>query len=163
MKRFCFLMVIAVLFVSAVFGQSPADRNSAPRRGFDRAAPDAVTINGTLQLEKGFIAVSSGDKVYYVPRLTRYIGFIEGLKEGAVVSIEGYTYNNFIFPLNVTLNGKSYDFAMKRPEPMNDRNRPLPDRRRDAVPRWKAPERNGPRWGIPGPNWGFYGPGGNRR
>jgi hypothetical protein len=155
-------MAIAVLFAGAVFGQSPADKNSVPRRDIRRPAPEAVTINGTLQLEKGFIAVSSGDKVYYVPRLTRYIGFIEGLKEGAIVSVEGFTFKNFILPLKVTLNGKSYDFAMKRPEPKNDRGRSLPDRR-DAVPRWKAPERDGPRWGIPGPNWGFYGPGGNRR
>jgi hypothetical protein len=166
-------MVIAVLFAGAVFGQSPTDKNSVPRRNFGRAAPETVTINGTLQLEKRFIAVSSDDNVYYMPMLSRYIGFIEGLKEGAVVSVEGYIYNNFIFPSKVNINGKSYNFAMNRPDLRNDRSRPFPDWRNSAPgwggpccvgPGWESiPGRSEPRWGVQSPNWGFYGPGRNRR
>jgi hypothetical protein len=159
MKRFCFLMAITVLIAGTVFGQSPGDRNSAPSRDFRRAAPEMSTINGTLQLEKGIIAVASSGDIYYVPMLTRYIGFIEGLKEGAVVSVEGYTFRNFIQPLKVTINGKSYDFAVNGPDFWDGRNMPRSNGRNFA------PGCCGPGWGGPGPGpgWGFYGPGWNRR
>jgi hypothetical protein len=53
--------------------------------------------------------------------LTRYIGFIDGLKEGAAVTLEGYALpspqNNpvkFLHIQKMTLNGKDYDLAMPR-------------------------------------------------
>ena len=78
------------------------------RRGFARS----VTVTGTLQLQNGTIAVTDENKVYYVPSLERYIGFIEGLKEGAQVNMEGYIAgnSNYIQPSKITINGKSYDF-----------------------------------------------------
>jgi hypothetical protein len=54
----------------------------------------SVTVTGTLQLQNGTIAVSNGNTVYYVPSLERYIGCIDGLKEGAQVTIQGYVYGN---------------------------------------------------------------------
>jgi hypothetical protein len=42
--------------------------------------------------------------------LTRYIGFINGLKEDAKISIEGFMFRNIIHPLKVTVADKSYDF-----------------------------------------------------
>ena len=102
MKKIIFFLLIAVLVVGTV---------SAQNRNDSRRNNSTVTIDGTLQLEKGAIAVSSGDSVYYVPSLTRYIGFIDGLKEGASVSVEGYEYRNVLYPVKVTIAGKSYDFA----------------------------------------------------
>jgi hypothetical protein len=51
---------------------------------------------------------------YYVPVLTKYIGFIEGLKEGVRVSVLGYVSGNVLQASQVTLNGKSYDFQSPR-------------------------------------------------
>jgi hypothetical protein len=100
-KLFIFLF-IAVLFAGTVSAQSRTDRgrNSV-----------LVTVEGILKLQRGFIAVESGEASYLVPELTRYIGFIEGLKEGAKVSVEGYAFGNTIHPAKVTIAGKSYDFA----------------------------------------------------
>jgi hypothetical protein len=73
-------------------------------------AAQSRTVNGTLQLQNGLIAVQDGTAIYFVPMLERYIGFIEGLKEGSRISIEGYVSGNYIEPLKITINGKSYDF-----------------------------------------------------
>jgi len=86
------------------------ERNEFPNWNNRQRELKPVTIDGTLQLKDGFVAVESGDSVYYVPLLTRYIGFIEGLKEGANVSVEGRLFRNFIQPTKITLNNKSYDF-----------------------------------------------------
>jgi len=110
MKRLGIFLLAAVLFAGTVFAQ---DRNNRQDRDNRQRNNRIVTIDGTLQLEKGFVAVASGDSVYYVPMLTRYIGFIEALKEGTQVSVEGYEFRKFIHPTKVTLAGKSYDFVAK--------------------------------------------------
>jgi len=106
-KKLLICLFISALFAGTVFAQN---RDSRPG-GNDRKSEVAkVTVEGVLKLEKGVIAVASGDSVYYVPKLTRYIGFIDGLKEGAKVSVEGSQFNEVIRPVKVTINGKSYDF-----------------------------------------------------
>jgi hypothetical protein len=76
----------------------------------------ALAAEGTLGLQNGVIVLTSGDTVYAVPALSRYVGFIEGLKEGARVSIEGYSgAYNLIYPSRITLNGKTYDLAPNPP------------------------------------------------
>ena len=110
MKRFCIVLLIAIFTAGTVFAQSK-------EKGGRDKKPDPVTIEGTLTLEKGIISLTSGDNVYFIPRLSRLAGFIDGLKEGAKVSVQGYVFKNFIQPEKVTLNGKSYDFpksGMKR-------------------------------------------------
>jgi hypothetical protein len=103
MKKFLIFLFAAVLAVGTVSAQ---DRNE--RQRVNPRTPQ--NIEGTLKLEKGFIAVQSGESVYYVPMLTRYIGFINGLKEDAKVSIEGFLFRNIIHPVKVTIADKSYDF-----------------------------------------------------
>jgi hypothetical protein len=106
-KRLAFFLFISVLFAGTVFAQNKDNRQNRNDR---RQEVTNVTIEGVLKLEKGIVAVASGDSVYYVPILSRYIGFIEGLKEGTKVSVEGSKINDFIRPVKVTINGKSYDF-----------------------------------------------------
>jgi hypothetical protein len=101
MKRFCLLMSFIILLTGTVIAQT---RNNRQRE------PNKVTIEGTLKLERGVIAVASGENVYYIPILTRYIGFIEGLKEGSNITVEGSAFRNFIHPSKVNIGGKSYDF-----------------------------------------------------
>jgi len=99
MKKVGFLLVIAFMAAGAVFAQ-----------GWGNVS-QRITVNGTLQLQNGQIALASGNAVYFVPSLGRYIGFIDGLKEGAGVSIDGYASGNYLEPSKVTINGKSYDFS----------------------------------------------------
>ncbi|GHT65863.1 hypothetical protein FACS1894110_08570 [Spirochaetia bacterium] len=78
-------------------------------------AAETVTVSGTLQLINGEIAVAQGGNTYYPSGLSRYVGFIDGLKEGASVKLEGNTallkYTTNVYFLRVTkltLNGKEY-------------------------------------------------------
>lgn len=107
MKKSVALLFIAILITGTVFAQDKAGRPNANNR---QREINSVTIDGTLKLEKGSVAVQSGDSVYLVPLLNRYINFINGLKEGAKVSVEGINFRNFIMPKKVTIEGKSYDF-----------------------------------------------------
>jgi hypothetical protein len=52
----------------------------------------AETLRGNLALIDGQIAIQTQDTVYYIPRLGRLAGFIDGLKEGAAVVLEGQSY-----------------------------------------------------------------------
>jgi len=124
MKKILVCLVIAILIAGTVFAQPIKEQRTplAPNENSDKAREipqpksnrmredNSVTVEGTLKLEKGFVAVENKDTVYLVPMLNRYIGFISGLKEGANVSVEGYKFNNVIRPSKVTIEGKPYDF-----------------------------------------------------
>ncbi|MDR0447439.1 MAG: hypothetical protein LBH07_02095 [Treponema sp.] len=101
MKKLCFVLVIVFLVIGTVTAQG---------RGNPRGAyTQTITVEGTLQLQNGHIAVSTGNMVYFVPSLERYIGFIESLKEGARITIMGNVSGNILQPVQMTINGKTYD------------------------------------------------------
>jgi hypothetical protein len=101
MKKIGFLLVIAF----AALGVVSAQGWGSPWGGM--AQP--VTVEGTLQLQNGQIALSTGNAVYFVPALTRYVGFIDGLKEGARVSVSGYASGNVLQAAQITVSGRAYD------------------------------------------------------
>ncbi|MDR0475925.1 MAG: hypothetical protein LBH43_19945 [Treponema sp.] len=87
-----------------------------------RKAPEKISISGVLGIAKGHIAVKSGDTTYYLTGLNRYMGFIDGLKEGASVKLEGYSRKirngdsdneAYMRVSQLTLNGKTYDLETK--------------------------------------------------
>jgi len=99
-------LVLMCLFV-AIIGCSIFAQTNTP----------TTTIRGTLGLSGGRISVVSGNITYYVNGLSRFVGFIDGLKEGAQVSLDGYAaaptvegqnYRAF-YPVTLTLNGKNYE------------------------------------------------------
>jgi hypothetical protein len=102
MKKITFLVVLALILCGITFAQT---------------APATSVVNGTLGLSGGRIILKSGDTSYYTRGLERFIGFIDGLKEGAQVSIEGYVSppsregatESLLFPIKLTLNGKEYE------------------------------------------------------
>ena len=96
MKKLGFVLVIAFLAIGGISAQN-------------RGNSQSITIEGTLQLQNDQIVVSTGNAVYFVPELGRYVGSIDGLREGARVSIAGYASGNYLQPVQMTLNGKSYD------------------------------------------------------
>ena len=125
-KRFIIFLLISLVVTGAVF---PQDRSI--RQGVD----SSQTIEGVLKLERGIVAVQSGDSVYYVPLLNRYIGFINDLKEGTNVSVEGYVFRNIVHPRKLTLNDKSYDFNINVPGFLSElRNNFLTPERRNITP-----------------------------
>jgi hypothetical protein len=99
MKKIVLVMAIALAAVGIVSAQS--------RNGVQTAS-----VQGTLGLQNGVIVLSSGNMVYYVPELSRYVGFIDALKEGAQVKVEGWQMGNgYITPSKITVGGKDYDLS----------------------------------------------------
>ena len=107
MKKLGLVLVITCLVIGTVFAQNQEKERRSP--------PQSITVEGTLQLQNGMIAIKSGETVYYVPMLQRYVGFIEALKEGNTISVEGYAFKNFLRPTKVALGGKTYDFPNAGP------------------------------------------------
>jgi len=144
MKRivlFCMLAVCAIALVSAqgnnrrredAFRGGPhshAWNRDSPRKVLP--PPESVNVSGNLTIAQGMIAVISNDVTYLAMSLNRYTGFIDGLKEGAAVTLEGYALpspqNDKVKLLRVqkmTLNGKDYDLAWPRRDmPMKRQHR----------------------------------------
>ena len=127
MKKSAIFLLLSLIIAGLVSAQPIRDqRDSTPRTNNDlrrEVVPpnrenqfeyNPVTINGTLKLQRGLIAIESGDAVYYVPMLNRYVGFINGLSEGTRVSVEGLQFRNFIRPIKITIEDRSYDFPAHR-------------------------------------------------
>ena len=120
MKRFIILLSIAVLIAGSMFAQERGvrpDFQNRQERQNQLNQPNrqrentAVTIEGTIKIDKGFITLESGDSKYFVPLFSRYAGSIEGIKDGAKVSVEGYSFKNMIQPNKAEIDGKSYIFV----------------------------------------------------
>lgn len=115
MKRILIIVAAGLIAAGSLSAQAfgPA---SAPASQTQNV--QTVKVEGKLALVNGMIAVQSGGKTYYVGGLNRLIGFIDGLKEGASVKLEGYAFALPGAPeylhLQVTklsFNGKDYDLS----------------------------------------------------
>ena len=132
MKRtvsFFLLAFCAIAVISAQTrnrqGQDSFQRGPAPprqwERGEQRRTPrqnvETVNVSGNLTITQGMISVSSNDSTYLVMGLSRYIGFIDGFKEGAAVTLEGYVLpsrndnTRILWAQKMTFNGKDYDLG----------------------------------------------------
>jgi hypothetical protein len=84
---------------------------------YAQTAPEISTVSGTLGLSGGRIILKSGDTTYYPRGLERFVGFIDGLKDGAQAAIEGYVSlpslegatERLLFPVKLTIGGKDYE------------------------------------------------------
>ena len=95
-------------------------------RNFPQAATETVTVSGALSIAYGRPALESGEVTYIIAGLNRLAGFVDGLKEGAQITIEGAAISmqkesqiKFLRPVKLTLNGKTYDMALPRNELQN--------------------------------------------
>jgi hypothetical protein len=100
------------------------DRSDGPRR--TQLAAERLTVTGTLGLSRGAIVLETGDQIWYVPGLQRHVGFIDGLKDGAAATLEGWGVKTsrpdedggttgFFRVVKLTLNGKDYDVGSTGP------------------------------------------------
>jgi hypothetical protein len=85
MKKTVLVTVLALAIVGGVFAQVSGAQNSADKKG-----PEKVTLNGVLDIKGGRIALENSGVTYYLMGLDRFIGFIDGLKAGAAVTLEGF-------------------------------------------------------------------------
>jgi hypothetical protein len=133
MKRVVLIALLVLGFVTLVSAQ-----NRLPR-----VSTEKVTVQGGLTIVQGSLAVKSGDITYLTMGLQRFIGFIDGLKDGAMVTLEGnaitspYNANTkYLLVSKLTIAGKDYDVGMPQmsaPRPM------LPNRRQALPPRPQQP------------------------
>ena len=143
--------ILFVLMILGLAAMVSAQDGEAGRERRSRQAPEPVTVSGSMVVARGIPALKSGDVTYYVSGINRLIGFVDGLKEGAQVSIEGIVIP---FPRNenvkvlhsskLTVSGKTYDLA-----PMGMNLHPMmgPGRwgnNQNRSPQGPAPRRNAP-------------------
>jgi len=114
--------------------QNRAPRNNRNEQNREpRMVTERVAVSGNLIIAGGMIAVKSNDITYYAIGLNRFTGFIDGLKEGAFVSLEGLAMSSprdnkskFLRVQKMTLSGKEYDlelpFRNMSPPPARDRD-----------------------------------------
>ena len=154
MKRKITLFLLAAGVAAISFAQGWGGNGNQ-----NRLPPaETVTVSGSMIVAHGFPAVKSGDVTYLVSGLSRLLGFVDGLKEGAQVTIEGSAISiqrdgslKFLRPSKITLSGKTYDLAMPgtnrgdfNPDTMMPRwNNPLPPRNFNRQP--NPPQRQAPR------------------
>jgi hypothetical protein len=104
MKKIILALIIAILVIGTISAQP---RGGAPQP----TQPQTTTIEGTLQLRNGRIAVSTTDSIVFVPGLIRYAGFIEGIKDGARISVTGFAFGDILRPVQFTVDGKTHELA----------------------------------------------------
>lgn len=118
--------LLALVIASLIVGGSLAAQNMMPRNSGVGPAPalqqgEVTKIEGRLELVNGFIAIKSRDKTYYLRGIQHLIGFVDGLKEGAQVKIEGYAVELAVAPeyahmrvTKLTLGSKEYDVSQRQ-------------------------------------------------
>ena len=120
MKRKILFFLLAIAVAAIASAQGP-DRMQQFQRQAPRQLPpsEAVTVSGSMIVAHGFPAVQSGDVTYLVRGISRLTGFVDGLNEGAEVTIEGQAMSisrdgslKFLQPTNLSILGRSYDLAM---------------------------------------------------
>ena len=129
MKRTILFFILALCAITLVSAQGnnrrgqgfPGEPKSSWGRGYQRnspPSPEETSVSGNLTIAQGMIAVIDKDTTYLAMGLNRFVGFIDGFKEGAAVTLEGYALANpqeknvkCIHVQKMSLNGKEYDLA----------------------------------------------------
>jgi hypothetical protein len=132
MKKIGMFAFAALIATGLAFAQTGDQPNAGPKTGARFTPPEKSSISGNLGISRGMLSLESDGILYYVRGLDRFIGFIDGLKEGAALSLEGYAFDSPRLPgskifrvTELRLNGKSYDLAPPVEEkPRRFENRP---------------------------------------
>jgi len=137
MKKALIAVAIAFLVIGAAsaqpfaqqsrpwFGQQGMGQMNVPSygRGYNLPAQNTIvlekiTLEGNLELVDSRVAIKKDNKTYFVMIPNRLYGFVDGLKEGASVKIEGSSHeivgvkDSFaVRAETLTLNGKTIDLG----------------------------------------------------
>jgi hypothetical protein len=164
MKRI--VLFLSILGAAALLGAQEQPGENRPGQASRGRAVETVTLGGILALEQGRIALKSGEDRYFVAGIRPLVGFVEGLKEGAAVTVEGTVLPapggyKVLHAQKLSLGGKTYELPQRhrlRPDLADEGGTPGRDGRRDGRPGWGAkPDWNGEPgrcgrqgWGSPG-------------
>jgi hypothetical protein len=117
----CVLLAVAAGFAAA---QAAGPGRGNPRDSGPGDRPnrfEEVAVTGQLGVDQGRIVLTDKDSSYYVMGLGQLIGFVEGLKEGASVTLAGYVFTSprdqavkVLQVSKLTLNGKDYEISRPR-------------------------------------------------
>jgi hypothetical protein len=138
MKKALVAMAIAFVLIGAVSAQPWVQNtqpwSASPRMGQGNTpglgqgygmhvqaatiAFEKISLEGTLALIDTRVAIQKDGKTYFVMIPDRIFGFVDGLKEGANVKIEGYSReipglkDNFVVHVDtLTVNGRTIDLS----------------------------------------------------
>jgi hypothetical protein len=118
MKRTVLFFLLALVAAGFIFAQT----GNGQGRSFTPPA-EKITVNGALTIAQGMIAVKDGDITYLVPSLGRFVGFIDGLQEGARVTLEGSAMGRpsdakikSLFVSKLTIGTREYDLGQAGPQ-----------------------------------------------
>lgn len=116
MKKLVVLAVVALTACGAIFAQTVPVPYGSP--AYAQTTAPLVKVDGKLTLINGIIGIKSGSKTYYLPMLQRLSGFVDGIKDGASVKVEGYEYPlaaapeySTVMVTKLTVAGKDYDLS----------------------------------------------------
>jgi hypothetical protein len=107
------LMVVALAATASAQGWGRGWAQSA------MPATETVTVSGVLTVDHGMPAIRSGNITYLMGGLYRLSGFVDGIKEGAQVTIVGQASTGSpdnsvrtLRPTQLTLGGRTYDLSI---------------------------------------------------
>lgn len=105
MKKLVIVAMMCLMFAAALSAQNT-----------QWTAAETMSISGTLAVENGLIAVKTENQTYYTYGFQHLINFVDGVKEGAALTLEGYVLpyqrdpeNPHFMATKLTINGKSYE------------------------------------------------------
>ncbi|MCL2069730.1 MAG: hypothetical protein FWH19_01940 [Treponema sp.] len=120
-RKILFVLMIAALVATAsAQGRERGERqrpDGTERQARPQRPPaETVSLAGSLIVAQGMPALQSGNDTYLIFGLGRLIGFIDGLREGAQVTIDGTVVASpmdseikILVPSQLALGGRTYD------------------------------------------------------
>jgi uncharacterized protein YdeI (BOF family) len=118
MKRTLVFLMMVFCTITMIFAQANNQGDTRQGRNYGPRNVESVSVSGNLTIAQGMIAVNSGDITYIAGGLHRFVGFIDNLKDGAAVTLEGNVFPaprnetvKFLHVQKMTLNGKDYDLG----------------------------------------------------
>lgn len=120
MKKIAIVILASLLATGALAAQSA---KPGPGPGFDRhQAAQLASVEGKLTFLNGYICVVTPAKTWVVHIPAYLYGFIDGLKEGAQVKLEGRERplpgpqtTSVLLVTKLTFAGKDYDLSRAQP------------------------------------------------
>ena len=132
-----------ILLILIIFGLTVPAFTQEGRRDWNRLnIPrfEEVTVSGSLIVAHGMPALSSGGITYLILGLNRLVGFVDGLVEGAYVTISGHAMSSprddnlrILRPTELIFSERTYDLTLPGGQFLPDlrlRDLPLPERGR---------------------------------
>ena len=130
MKRITLLISLVLLITTMSWAQQGRGQVHNPRNyQGPRYETETLSVSGPLTIVHGSPAIKNNETTYIIKGISRLAGFVDGLKEGAQVTVAGSSVKierddniRVLVPRELTLNGKVYDMSPLASAPPNFKN-----------------------------------------